>query len=230
MLWYKGWLETRFKLLLSACLLVGFLTFFGGSKAPPQAKPVFQLILFTKSQLAFMFTLLSGAGIATQPAFQATKGLHGSTLFTLSMPVSRFRLLAVRAGLGFLEMSVLIVAMCAGLWRVIPGLKSAVTGGEMIEYTVTLMVSASMFYFIAVLLATFLDDIWRVWGGMLAYGALWGLSSWIALPAAVDIIRAMGEDSPLIAHAMPWSPMAFSLGLSAILFFAALKIAQAGEY
>jgi len=230
MLWYKGWLETRFKLLSAACLLVGFLTFFSVAKAPPQAKPVLQVILFAKSQLAFFFMVLSGAGIATQPAFQAIKGLHGSTLFTLSMPVSRLRLLTVRSSLGFLQVSALIVAMCGGLWRVVPGLKNVVTGGEMGEYAITLIFIASTFYFISVLLATFLDDIWRIWGGMIAYGALWGLSSWVALPAAVDIFRAIGDGSPLSAHAMPWPPMVFSLALSAILFFGALKIAQAREY
>ena len=44
--------------------------------------------------------LLAGAGIKTQAAFQTVKGLHGSTYFTLSLPVSRFRLLAIRAGIG----------------------------------------------------------------------------------------------------------------------------------
>jgi hypothetical protein len=230
MLWYKGWLETQFKLLLSVCLLVAFLIFFGTTKAPPQAKPVAGLILFTKSQLVILFTWLAGAGIATQPSFQAAKGLHGSTLFTLSLPVSRFRLLAVRAGLGFLEVSALIVAMCCGLWELFPGLKGAVARSEMIEYALTLIVSASTFYFISALLATFLDDVWRMWGGMIVYAALWGLSSWVALPAPVDIFRAIGDGSPVISHTMPWSAMTFSLGLSAILFFAALKIVQAREY
>jgi hypothetical protein len=230
MLWYKGWLETQAKVLLSVCLLVAFLIFFGMTKAPPQAKPVAGLLLFTKSQLVVLLTWLAGAGIVTQPSFQATKGLHGSTLFTLSLPVSRFRLLAVRASLGFLEVSGLIVAMCCGLWELIPGLKGAVTGNEMAEFTVTLIASTSTFYFVSVLLATFLDDVWRMWGSMISYAALWGLSRWIALPAAVDIFRAIGDGSPLIAHAMPWSPMIFSLGLSAVLFFAALKIAQAREY
>jgi len=69
-----------------------------------------------------------------------------------------------------------------------------------------------------------------MWGGMIVYGTLWGLSGWIALPASVDIFRAIGDGSPLMAHAMPWSAMAFSLGLSAVLFFAALRIVRAREY
>jgi hypothetical protein len=40
----------------------------------------------------------------------------------------------------------------------------------------------------------------------------------------------MREDSPVLAHTMPWTAMAFSLGLAALLFFAALKVAQTREY
>ncbi len=40
----------------------------------------------------------------------------------------------------------------------------------------------------------------------------------------------MGDGSPQVAHTMPWTAMAFSIGLAAILFFAALKIVQAREY
>jgi len=80
------------------------------------------------------------------------------------------------------------------------------------------------------MLATFLDDLWRMKGGMIAFGALWALSSLTPLPASVDIIRAMGDGSPIVAHTVPWTTMAFSLALAAILFFAALKVAQTREY
>jgi hypothetical protein len=46
----------------------------------------------------------------------------------------------------------------------------------------------------------------------------------------VDIVRAMLTAPPLIAHTMPWTTIAFSVGLAAILFCAALKIAQTREY
>jgi hypothetical protein len=81
-----------------------------------------------------------------------------------------------------------------------------------------------------VFLATFLDEMARMKGGMIAFGALWALSSFIPLPASMDIIRAMGDGSPLVAHTMPWGAMAFSLVLAAALFFAASRIVQAREY
>jgi hypothetical protein len=239
MLWdtlvYKGWLETRFRLLftLSFMVLLLALTHSSGTVAPaPGARsPIVGIVLFSNPTFVVMIcAMLAGAGIATQPSFQAVKGIHGSTLFTLSLPVSRFRLLAVRATLGWLEMAGAIGTICCGMWFASSQIRSSITVTEMFEYAVTLIACGSTLYFLSVLIATFLDDQWRVWGTMIAAGALWWLSSRALVPASADIFRAMGEGSPLIAHAMPWTAMASSLGLAAILFFAALKIAQSREY
>jgi hypothetical protein len=46
---------------------------------------------------------LSLSRVTTQPSLVASKGIHGSTLFTLSLPVSRLRLMSVRAAIGWLE-------------------------------------------------------------------------------------------------------------------------------
>ena len=94
MLWYKSWLETRVRAAVALFFMGVFL--FGEYRsvlAAPRS-------LFDVEQSAWLVVpmiciMLSGAGIVTQPAFQATKGLHGSTLFTLSLPVTRFRLLAI---------------------------------------------------------------------------------------------------------------------------------------
>jgi hypothetical protein len=235
MLWFKGWLEIRVKMLLSLCFMAVFLIFahtVGAKTPPPGAKSaVFGFVVFSiPSFVVVICTWLAGAGIATQPSVQATKGLHGSTLFTLSLPVSRFRLLAVRAGLGWLGIAGLIGVECCGMWLLLPGLKGAATAIEMFEFAGALLACASAIYFVGVLLATFLDDLWRVWGTMIVPAALWWVPGHTPLPASVDIFRAMGEGSPLLAHTVPWAVMAFSLGLAAILFFAALKVVQLREY
>lgn len=233
MLWYKGWRETQVKLLLSLGFTACFLAFFYSTRnaVPPSgAKPITGFALAAASFVVVVYTWLAGAGIATQASFQATKGLHGSTLFTLSLPVSRFRLLAVRSSLGWLEMAGVIGTYCAGMWIAVPVLRGSVTAAEMFQHVIALVACASSLYFLSVLLATFLDDVTRMWVGMIVFGALWGLSNLTPLPASVDLIRAMTGGSPLVTHAMPWAAMAFSLGLAAILFFAALKIVQAREY
>ena len=109
-----------------------------------------------------LYTWLAGAGINTQPTFQATKGLHGSTLFTLSLPVSRLRLLTVRAGMGWLEMAGAILAWCYGCWLILPVVRGSVSAVDMLKYVVVLIVCVSSLYFLSVLLGTFLDDQWRM--------------------------------------------------------------------
>jgi hypothetical protein len=233
MLWYKGWLETRFRLLFLlgfASFLVVFLRSVGVKPPPPGSPPLSGLPTMLTSFTVVVFAMLAGAGINTQPAIQAGKGLHGSTLFTLSLPVSRFKLLLVRASIGWIEMSGLIGALCLGLWFAVPMVQATMEVGEIFEFAGTMVFCASAPYCLSVLLGTLLDDQWRTWGSMIAFGALWLASSYLHLPASVDIVRAMETAPPLIAHTMPWATMAFSVGLAAILFCTALKIARTREY
>jgi hypothetical protein len=227
MLWYKGWLETRFRLLmaLGMVVLMGSTYVFG-----MKTKGLGALAGTAAILVALLSIILAGAGIVTQPALQTTKGLHGSMLFTLSMPVSRFRLLAVRATVGWLEVVLGILAMCFGMWILFPELRGMTTGLEMLEYAGTLIVCASGLYSIPVLLATFLDDQWRLYGSALSFGALWWLSNHMGLPASANVFRAITVNSPLIAHSVPWFAMALSMGMCGVLFFAAVKIVQAREY
>jgi ABC-2 type transport system permease protein len=234
MLWYKGWLETRFRLLFLLVTLGSFLVFFSMAARAPVSGPTKPIVGFVSFSVpgfvVMMCAMLAGAGIVTQPSLQAAKGLHGSTLFTLSLPVSRFRLLAVRAGLGWLEMAGAIGVLCCGIWFAFPDLRATAKATEMFQYAATLMACASALYFISVLAGTFLDDLWRTWGTMIAAVGLWWLSSHTPLGESIDVFRAMGEGSPLIAHTMPWDAVAFSLALATILLFAALKVVRTREY
>ena len=231
MLWYalayKGWLETRWRLLFALAWNGLFLyqLYANAGKAPGGVRTILPAAWMSVGLLPIM---LAGAGIATQPAFQAVKGVHGSMYFTLSLPVSRFRLLAVRAAVGWLEMCFAIGVLCLGIWAT-PLLRAAAPM-EVFEHTIALIACTSAFYSITMLLSTFVDEMWRVWASMISLAAFWWLSTHTPLPASLNIFRAMGEGSPLIAHTMPWAAMAFSLAFAAALFFAALKVVQAREY
>jgi len=232
MLWFKGWLETRYRVVFSLGFigLVMVITHLAATKEPPPgARPLEALVLMMDSFVVVFFSMLAGAGINTQPALQATKGLHGSTLFTLSLPVSRLRLLAIRSSIGWLAMAVLVTLLCIGMGLIAP--KSAsLTILQLLQQAAALIACTTGFYYVSVMLGTLLDDAWRVWGSMLVFGAFWLLTSYIRVPNFLNLIRAMGLGSPIIAHAMPWGAMAFSLGLAAILFLAAWKITERREF
>ena len=94
MLWHKGWLETRYRLLFALGFVGLFQILQHKNGTTPQG--IFAFVQFTVPVLVVMtYSLLAGAGIATQPSLVASKGIHGSTLFTLSLPVSRLRLMSV---------------------------------------------------------------------------------------------------------------------------------------
>ncbi|HWB82925.1 MAG TPA: hypothetical protein VG675_02210 [Bryobacteraceae bacterium] len=225
MLWYKGWLETRFRVLFAlvvwAYVLISAISRGVAGHAGPKEFLLAPFVIWLLVPI-----MLAGAGIHTQPAFRAVKGLHGSMLFTLSLPVSRLKLLAVRAGLGWIESASLIVLVCACLWTLFPQLRQA----EFIEYVGVLLACMTPIYCITVLLATVLDDIWRLYGSGIAIGLLWALFSKTPFPRSLNIFRAMGVGSPLMAHSVPWGAVALSLSLAAALFFAAVKIVQTREY
>jgi len=229
MLWHKGWLETRFRLLFTVALTGLILTFLNSGRTTPQA--IVAIVQFSVPVFVVMISsMLVGAGVTTQPSFTATKGIHGSTLFTLSLPVSRLRLLGVRAGIGWLEGVGVIGVFCCAFWFLSPALRGMVTPADMFKYAATLVAFASAIYFLSVLLATFLDDQWRVWGTMMSSLALWWISTHIPFPAFADIFRSMGRGSPLITHTVPWHTIGFSIGLAIILFLAALKVVKGREY
>jgi hypothetical protein len=235
MLWLKGWLETRFRLLFMLAFTALPLYSMHSAGAHASARSVSGLAAGLASHVIPLFTVmicafLGGAGIATQAPFKASKGLHGSTLFTLSMPVSRLRLLAVRAGIGWLETAAVIGVLCCEMWLAVPLLRGVVTPMEMVGQVGTLIACSSIIYFLSVLLGTVLDDQWRLWGTVIGSAGIWLLCTKFPVPDFANIVDGIGERSPAVAHTLPWNAMAFSLGLSAILFFAALKIAQRREY
>ena len=124
----------------------------------------------------------------------------------------------------------MIGVVCCEMWLAVPLEKAGVTPIEMFEQTATLIACSSIVYFLSVLLGTVLDDQYRVWSTLLASIGIGWLCVQFPLPAFADIFHGMGKYSPIVAHTIPWNVMAFSLGLSAVLFFGALKVVQRREY
>jgi hypothetical protein len=119
MLWFKAWLETRwrFGFVVGSILLVWVAPFWlplFGLRVPagfPASKLWVAIHLGTVLLYIYAAIFLAGSGINTQTTYSATSGFHPSMLFTLSLPVSRRRLLLVRAGLGALQTSFLVAIM-----------------------------------------------------------------------------------------------------------------------
>jgi len=231
MLWMKGWLETRWRFVFGLGFGVFLLLNVVADNVPSdQQFASLKLVNVLALFCAFVAIMLGGAGINTQAAFRATKGLHGSMYFTLALPVSRLRLLATRVAIGMLELTTVIVVICTALWATVPQLKAQMTLPEIVMHGLAFAVSASSFYSVSVLLATFLDGQWQLWGSMIVIVVLRNVSNHLPVPAALDLFRPLTTDSPMVTHVFAWSGMALSLAIAAILFCLSMKIVQLREY
>jgi ABC-2 type transport system permease protein len=101
MLWYKAWMETRSRFLIAlvgcTALCSRVVSVFLKQEAPSQLG---QVLHTAHETLAYTWllavTLLMMGGLLREKAV-------GSSSFTLSLPVSRLRLMSVRIGMGFME-------------------------------------------------------------------------------------------------------------------------------
>ena len=230
MLWYRGWLETRGRLLFVLIMnLVILLPVFG----PAHGNAPGALRLLTGTIAAFTAVLagvLAGNGIRTEPSFRPIRGVHASAAFTLSMPVSRLRLYTTRTAVGWLEASLAILLFSMGAWIAFPVLQHASSGAEMLRYALVLILCNTGIYGAAALLASWLEDVWRVWGTILFIFFLWWIPDHAALPAYANIIGAMSSNSPPMTHSMPWGAATFAVMMGMALCWLGFEIARRKEY
>jgi hypothetical protein len=127
MLWFKAWRESRARFILSALALAGLSACFvflhsdvgRGISEEPMTYPVYIWKITYKGYLRELFMILTvvmGLGGLTRERDHRTAG------FTLALPASRWRFLAVRAAMGLLE----VCALAAIPATVIPALSPLV--------------------------------------------------------------------------------------------------------
>ena len=230
MLWYKAWLETRWRFffLVGSIALIWLLPVLVPplSAAPASAQWVgIQL----GSVLLFIFAAiyLAGAGINTQTLYSGTSGFHGSMLFTLSMPVSRVRLLFVRAGLGALQTCALVAILAGYAMFHRPGTTSA---PQALLYGVRAIVCTMAVYALSVLLACVLDEMWQFVGAIFVWAGVFLLQSRFTVVARISPLRGMSPASFPVTAAMPWAPLVASIVLAAALLYASVVVLQQKEY
>jgi len=222
MLWYKAWLETRWRALvfMSMMLFSVFQAHYQGHlKIGPGVLyilPLFWLIFPA---------VLAGSGIATEAPVQPLKGTHGSMYFTLALPISRLRLLVGRAFFGLIEVFAVIVVVSAVAAVAFPEIRNATTLADGCRYAVTVLLCGAGVYGLSTLFSTFLAQQWQVWATM---GAVFLLR--LLAGTNLFIFRAMAQDSPLITHTLPWAAMGASLGIGMLFFLAAARVVQTRQY
>ena len=246
MLWYKSWLETRWRFLIGMALLVCsagglVLTEPQVMKLIPLARTMdvggalgrdirksMELALeyrgyvwsqwFGKNalQMTTLFAVLLGTG------GMLSQPSGGAVLFTLSMPASRRRLLGVRAAAGLGEF--LALAFVPSL--LIPLLSPAIgetyhVGGALI-HSACLFAGGAVFFSLASLLSTIFFDLWRPLLITVLIAVMLALCSQIfGWLEPYSVFRMMSGETYFRTGALPWLGLLASAAASAGMLYAA---------
>lgn len=228
MLWHKNWLETRSRFVFTLIMIAGIFVLLGlrllfGSAKLDESNPPF---LFVTLASMVAFASLAGTGVRTQAGHLTMIPNPRSTVYTLSLPVSRRRLLLMRSALGLLEATALSL-ICTVFMGILLHGRAAIS-----DFTGPFLATLACgiwFYFVATLLSTFVNEgfyIWLYWIILALYGLL-VFQDWV--PSFLKIIDV--TVSPIgTGSAVPWLPMAVYLALGGIFLLVSIKILELQEY
>ena len=235
MLWYKAWLETRwrFVFMVGSILLIWltplWLPFFGFRL--PQGIPASNIWMGIHLGSVMLYIVaanfLAGSGVNSQTTYAATSGFHGSMFFTLSLPVSRRRLLFVRAGLGALLTSALVAILAGYTLFQKPGGANIF---EALEYIVRSIACTTAVYGFSVLMACVLDEMWQFYAAGFFWMAFFLVQSRASFVAWISPLRGMSLFSYPSAAPFPWAPIVASLAFAGVCLCASVLVLQRKEY
>jgi hypothetical protein len=234
MVWYRAWLETWSRVVFTVLWLAFFVgvLVLAGRGPGPEGVALGRTLTVLSFTWIFVPVWLAGSGVRTQAGFGrgAMRGLHGSTHFTLSLPVSRARLLLVRGAVGLIESACVIALLGAAVWVLLPAVSSNASFADLLRHLLGVFTIGVAFFGLSSLTATLLDDVWHVWSSTLVIMVLWAppLRRW--LPDAMDVFRPMVETSPLVTHVVPWAAMSVAVVAGGLFMLAAIRVVNRQEY
>ena len=175
----------------------------------------------------FVANSLAGSGVNSQTAYSPAPGNDGSMLFTLSLPVSRRRLLFVRAGLGALLTNVLIAVMAGYTLSQRP---EGANPLQAIEYLARAIVCTMAVYSLSVLISCLLATMWQLYAGIFFWMMVLVLQLKIGFVAWLSPLRGMTLISYPLTAPFPWAPIVASLVFAGVCLAASVLVLQRKEY
>jgi ABC-2 type transport system permease protein len=249
MLWYKAWLETRWRFLIGLALLLCsaaaiVLTYPTLMKLLPTlpamddgtviGRRIREAADLSRSyrgyvwsqgfrqnlaELVTLFAVLLGTGGLL------TNAAGGASLFTLSMPVSRPRLLGIRAAASLVELLTLAVIPALAIPLLSPSIGESYGVGSTLVHAVCLFFAAAVFFSLAFLLSIVFDDVWRPLVITLAIAIVLGLAEHVFPWLARDgVFGVMSGETYFRTGAVPWAGLLTTAAVSIAMMYAASAI------
>jgi hypothetical protein len=247
MLWYKSWLETRWRFLIGLGLLMILAagTVFDypsvASLIPRVRQPestgliggaLNEALELERSYRGFiwlqwfrqnlrqcwtLFAVLLGTG-----GLLATG--TGGMLFTLSLPVSRRQLIGVRTGTGLAELSALALVPSLLIPLLSPAIGQSYSLGDAIVYDMCLLVGGATVFSLAVLLSTIFSDFWRPL--VIALAVTFVVAACEAVLGSsmrYSVFHTMSAETYFRNGELPWIGLTIAAGLTTLMLFAAVS-------
>jgi len=238
MLWYKAWLETRSRFLISLLGIVALCTFIiyhGDRDAMPYTQLSYYYFVLRSghSMLCMMWvlavTLLMMGGLLREKAV-------GTASFTLALPVSRARLMRVRIGMGVMQsLALAIVPWCAMFLTAITTGK-ANSLGQAWFHVVLLVGGGLVFSGMSLLVSSLVEGEYTApvvsFGAMLTMTVVLGdgVLRTFSPFAFITGIAYFDRRSGLLTGAIPWMHVAVSVAVAALLVAISVKVVQRREF
>jgi hypothetical protein len=248
MLWYKAWLETRWRFVIGLVLLVfsaastvftypEVIKLISGMPNPDLGGTLGRRVSETLAlardyrgyvwsqwfrqnliQMWGIFAVLLGTGGLVSQA------ARGGALYTLSLPASRNRLLGVRAATGLVELLALAIVppLLVPVFSVAIGQHYAV--GDALVHGACMFIAGTMFFSLAFLLSTVFSDVWRPMLIVFCVAAALAVVD-LALRDApgFSVVRIMSGETYFRSGRLPWMGLLGSVAVSAGLLYAASR-------
>lgn len=229
MLWNKGWFEIRWGALYILLLWIGLaalfiiVAFFGIISSIPNHVPNYGFLPLIAC-LGFIF--LAGSGVDTHMLGLMTVPNERTTVFTLSLPVTRRRLVLTRSAIGLIAAIVVNIPFELFVWYFLGG-KTAIFDISVLFLEINIF--GICMYCLVTLLTTFVRGSLSI---LMAYVMVFMclvIASGGWAPLALRIINI--EESTMDARvAIPWLAMVIYLVLAVIFLFTAIKVVESRDY
>ncbi len=253
MLWYKHWLETRFRFFIGLALLAGFSAMMVltepliGSALESFQDPGGRIGEFLREQVEIaktydgyvwqqwfgknllmgwilFATLIGVGGIVTESS-------RGTALFTLSLPVTRRRLLAVRAATGAVELALLalVPSLLIPLFSLL--IDESYSLAKVIVYVLMMIIGGAVFYAFSILLSTiFSDQVKPLIIGIAVAFILSTVTMLFKEFAPYSILNIMSGGSYFRTGELPWVGLGVSLAVAGAMFYLSLRIVERRDF
>lgn len=248
MLWYKAWLETRARFVTSLATLTLFCAVFvhhalwvtnsgrfgiAQGLTRPQWKADFYRLLFVSQQYVVIMWIL--AVVLLGMGGIVREGANGTSSLTLSLPVSRARIMGVRIGMGILEAIALAVLPWTTIF-VVSSLSRMPILISQVGFYVLLLIGGGLAYFaMAILVSSLIDGEYTA--PAIAFGLV--LLTAIVFDAWLrpyNLWRLVTGDFYIDRHTyllsahFPWLGTLASISAAALMLLASLKVIERREF